>query len=221
MKLTPEILVIGTGVKLANAQRWIAPLQAAFDAYGIVSDNAIAAFLANVGVESAGLSRLVENLNYSAQGLANTWPSRYATVPRTSPLTPNTVAVRIANQPEQIANMTYGGRADLGNGAPDTGDGWKFRGRGLLQTTGRYNYAQTGTALNLDLINDPDQLAQPEAAALSAAWFFSRKGCIILSDQDDFSDVVKIINGSVPTTANQGQLRISRYMATKKALAAA
>lgn len=222
MKLTITLAVVmaGTGASSNVASMWLDPLNSAFDAYSISTPNPIAAALANYGVESGGLVNVVENLNYSAQGLANTWPRRYAVDPSSNPKVPNALANKIARNPQAIANATYGGRVDLGNGSPDSGDGWLFRGRGLLQITGRANYQTAANALCLDLINNPDLLAQPAGAALSAAEFFVRKGCVALAESDCISAIVQIINGQLPCTANQGALRISRYNAVKQLLAA-
>jgi putative chitinase len=91
------------------------------------------------------------------------------------------------------AQLRYEGRKDLGNTEP--GDGFRFKGRGLIQTTGRANYEATGDALGVDLISDPVQLAQPELAARSAAWFWSDRGLNELSDTEDFRRITVRING--------------------------
>jgi len=91
--------------------------------------------------------------------------------------------------------LTYEGRADLGNTVK--GDGSKFRGRGLIQTTGRANYAACGEALGLDLINNPELLELPKHAAMSAAWFWSTRGLNTLADQGDFAKITRRINGGL------------------------
>ncbi len=93
------------------------------------------------------------------------------------------------------AQSRYEGRADLGNNQP--GDGSKFRGRGLLQTTGRANYARTGKALGLDLLNNPEWLARPALAARSAGWFWKVNGCNEIADSGDFTKLTKRINGGI------------------------
>ena len=93
------------------------------------------------------------------------------------------------------AQSRYEGRADLGNTVP--GDGFKYRGRGLIQTTGRDNYLATGMALGLDLINQPELLEQPEHAANSAAWFWEKHGLNELADQGDHIRICRRINGGV------------------------
>lgn len=93
------------------------------------------------------------------------------------------------------AQARYEGRKDLGN--TERGDGFKFRGRGLIQTTGRANYAATGEALGLDLLNDPMQLAMPENAARSAGWYWQNRGLNTLADVGDFRRITLRINGGL------------------------
>ena len=91
------------------------------------------------------------------------------------------------------AQKRYEGRKDLGNVVP--GDGFKYRGRGLIQTTGRANYQATGDALGIDLIKDPTQLSEPKLAARSAAWFWKNRGLNELADVADFRRITLRING--------------------------
>ena len=98
----------------------------------------------------------------------------------------------------------YEGRADLGNTV--AGDGSKYRGRGLIQITGRANYAACGEALDLDLINQPELLEQPQYAAMSAAWFWSTKGLNTLADQGDFVKITRRINGGINGLADRQAL---------------
>ena len=178
---------------LPNAGRqagvFVPVLNTAMNKYGIVTRLRIAAFIAQVGHESGQLTRLVENLNYSAEGLMKTWPSRFDLVR----------APAAARKPEQIANIVYAGR--MGNTEP--GDGWKYRGRGLFQVTGRANYAACGEALGLDLINQPTLLEQPQYAAMSAAWFWSMKDLSTLADKGDFVKITRRINGGLNGQADR------------------
>jgi putative chitinase len=173
---------------------FVPALNAAMNRYGI-DQNArrMAEFIAQCGHESAQLTVLVENLNYSAQGLANTWPSRYAVAPAASPRTPNELAVKLARRPEAIANNAYANRN--GNGPEATGDGWKYRGRGLLQVTGRANYVAAGAALALDLAQRPELLELPWNACMSAAHFWSKNGLNDLADDGNTLAITKRING--------------------------
>ena len=177
-------------------------LNTAMNRYQIVGQKRIAAFIAQVGHESGQLTRLVENLNYSADGLANTWPTRYAEPdgkggyvkvlindkPRNKP---SVLGLSLARKPEQIANATYAGR--MGNTAPC--DGWKYRGRGLIQLTGKTNYRLCGEALGIDLLVQPELMEKPQHACMAAAWFWSSNGLNTLADAGKFDAITQRING--------------------------
>lgn len=186
-------LLEAIGVRHALAVQWLPHISQAAHRYEIdASPRRLAAWLATIAHESARLTRTVENLNYSAEGLARTWPARYADMTGQ----PNATARRIARHPEQIANLTYAGR--LGNGSAGSGDGWRYRGRGLIQITGRSNYAASGIALGLpDLIDAPELLEQPHNAALSAAEWWQRHGCNALADAGDMAAVTRSVNGGL------------------------
>ncbi|MFL1386609.1 glycoside hydrolase family 19 protein [Pseudomonas tritici] len=173
-----------------------------------------AAFIAQVGHESGQLSRMSENLNYSADGLANSWPGRYAEpdgkggylkvdIKGRMRNKPNILALTLAGRPDQIANNVYASR--MGNGSPATGDGWKYRGRGLIQVTGKSNYFEAGNALKLDLMNQPELLEQAEWAAMSAAHYWDARGLNILADAGAFQDIGSIINTGQPGKIPNGQ----------------
>ena len=106
----------------------------------------------------------------------------------------------MARKPEQIANIVYGGR--MGNTLP--GDGWKYRGRGLIQVTGANNYRAAGAALVLDLVNHPELVEQPETAALVAGWFWQSNGLNELADAGRFQDIGSIINTGRPGRVPHG-----------------
>ncbi|MEN8639574.1 glycoside hydrolase family 19 protein [Pseudomonas sichuanensis] len=152
----------------------------------------MAAFLAQVGHESGQLRNLVENLNYSAEALVRTWPTRF---------TPQTAGA-YARQPEKIANKVYSGR--MGNGPEGSGDGWCFRGRGLLQVTGRTNYRAAGAGLGLPLEDQPELLEQAEHAAQSAAWWWAKHGLNELADAGRFTDIGSVINTGQPGRVPHG-----------------
>lgn len=172
---------------------FVSALNTAMGKYQIITPQRIAAFLAQVGHESGQLLHLVENLNYGAPGLLATWPDRFTPA----------LAMQVARNPEQIANIVYASR--LGNGPAATGDGWKFKGRGLIQVTGWLNYQACGAALALDLLTQPELLEQPIYAALSAAWFWQTNGLNSLADAGEFQDIGSVINtghrGRVPNGA--------------------
>lgn len=203
MPITPQQLlqIVPNAGQVAGV--FVPALNAAMAKYQINTPSRVAAFIAQVAHESANLTRLVENLNYSAQGLAATWPRRFAVDANATPPQPNSLALSIARSPQAIANNVYANR--MGNGAPESGDGWKYRGQGLLQITGKDNYRAAGAALELDLLAHPELLQQPDTAALSAAQFWSVNGLNALADAGNFSDIGSVINtgkrGNVPVGA--------------------
>lgn len=189
--ITPSLLE-SLGIRQAKANEYLPLLRMAAHRYQIdANPRRVSAWLATIAHESARLTRVVENLNYSAEGLAATWPARYADMTGE----PNATARRIAGHPEQIANLTYAGR--LGNGSAGSGDGWRYRGRGLIQITGRDNYLASGNALHIDLITHPEQLENPFLAALSAAEWWHRHGCNALADTGDMAAVTRKVNGGI------------------------
>ena len=190
-------LLEAMGIRHALAAQWLPHLRMAAHRYQIdANPRRLAAWLATIAHESARFSTLLENLNYSAQGLAQTWPSRFKSKNTIgSQVMPNALAVRIAHNPEQIANLVYAIR--LGNGSAGSGDGWRYRGRGLIQITGRANYAASGAELGLDLIDKPELLEQPFLAAMSAAEWWHRHGCDQLADTGDMAAVTRRVNGGL------------------------
>ncbi len=165
----------------------LAPLLTAEGARcGIDTGPRIAAWLAQIRVETWGFTRFVEDLDYDAAGLAATWPSRF----------PPALAHAYARQPQRIADRAYASR--MGNGDEASGDGWRFRGRGLLQITGRANYAQAAAFTGLNLVDDPDPLGAPGlAAARAAADFWRVHGLNALADAGDIAGVSRAINGGL------------------------
>jgi putative chitinase len=174
-----------------NPGQWASVLSAAMQQYRIDSPDRVACFVAQIGHESAHCNRLTESLNYSAERLMGVFPARF-------PLLEH--AKRFARNEEALANTLYANR--LGNGNPQSGDGYRFRGRGLLQITGRNNYAEVGRALDLDLIANPDLLCIPTHAAASAAYFWHAKGLNELADKvqagdEIFAEITRRINGAL------------------------
>lgn len=165
-----------------------------------------AAFLAQVGHESGGGVRLAENLHYSAQGLLKTWPRRF---------TEETAPQYAAHGPEAIANCVYAGRN--GNRDEASGDGWKYRGRGLIQLTGRENYRDCGNGISMDLLAKPDMLSGQEGASMSAAWFWWSRNLNTYADIGDFTKITAIINGG----QNGQDDRIARWKTCKQTLGVA
>jgi putative chitinase len=143
-------------------------------------------FLAQVAHESGGGTVLVENLNYSAKRLTEVWPKRFPTVASAQPY---------AKNQQKLANKVYAGR--LGNGDEASGDGYRFRGRGLIQITGRSNYALIGTLCGLDLVNSPDLAADPKHALRVACGFWENRRLNNFADRSDFTGLTKAINGAL------------------------
>jgi putative chitinase len=157
----------------------------AFELFEISTPKRQASFLAQVSIESENLHALEENLNYSAKGLLATFPTHFHGVD----------IAAYARKPEKIANRVYANR--LGNGNEASGDGWKFHGRGLIQVTFKDNYRASGEALKLDLLANPELLAEPKYAAQSAGWFWKTHGCNELADHGEFKLETRRINGGL------------------------
>ena len=176
-----QAAVISAGL----AARWFQPITDAMKEFGITEPKDKAMFIAQVGHESAGFSALVEGFNYTPAALLTTF-GRRVTNYQASML--GRANGKPASQ-EAIANLVYSNR--LGNKA--AGDGWKYRGRGLIQITGLTNYRDCGNGLKLDLVTNPELLEKDINAARSAAWFYVSKGC--LKYTDDLVRITQIING--------------------------
>jgi putative chitinase len=170
--------------KLGIDHKWLAPLEETFAKYDISTPIRQACFMGQCAHESGNFKTLQENLNYSAEGLMKTWPSRFPT---------KEIADQYARQPAKIAGKVYNGR--LGNTSEEEAS--MYLGRGLIQLTGRENYANCGTALGIDLIENPNLLIEPKYAALSAGWFWNKKGLNGLADTSDFETMTKRINGGL------------------------
>lgn len=160
-----------------RAGEWLAPLNAAMRASAIDTPARQAAFLAQVLVESDGLRAKEEGLNYRAERLRAVWPSRFRD---------DADVDRCAHHPEALANHVYANR--MGNGDQASGDGWRYRGRGLIQLTGRDNYTRFARASGLDAVGQPDLLLTPDGAARSAAWFWQDHKLNELADQTGGAD---------------------------------
>jgi len=155
--------------------------------FGINTPLRLAHFLAQCGHESGGFKATQENLNYSAKGLLGIFKKYFPTV---------ALAQAYERKPEMIASRVYGGR--MGNGAEATREGYKFRGRGYIQLTGKENYTAFGKSIGEDILANPDKVAS-QYALLSAAWFFSKNGLHKIADEGSSDAVVtkitKRVNG--------------------------
>lgn len=171
-------------------------LLACIDKYKINTPLRIAHFLAQCDHESAHFQIFKENLNYSAKALANTWPKRFA-LSQQKPYVPNSIAYSIQRQPERIANFVYSNR--LGNGPIESGDGWKFVGRGAIQLTGRDNYTEYSKYQYGDtrILSNPDVLTKPFDAINSAGWYWKNAEINSKADRDDIEAVTRAVNGGL------------------------
>lgn len=159
--------------------------QALFDEFGISgSRNRLHFFLAQIGHESGGLTITEENLNYSAPRMMAVWPSRFRTL---------AAAQACAHNPEKLANLVYCDR--MGNGPSECGDGWRYRGRGYAQITGRDGYQKVGQLAGLDLVAHPELASEPEHALRVVCAFWAWKKLNALADRGDFIALTRRWNG--------------------------
>ena len=174
--------------------KWLTPLENVFAKYDINTVKRQAAFIGQCAHESGNFTVIQENLNYKAESLLKLF-SR-SRISEEDAYKYGRTAEHPAN-PEMIANCIYGGDFGRKMGNTDKGDGWKYRGRGLIQLTGKDNYGNCGSGLGVDLIGDPDRLLDPTYAALSAGWFWNKKGLNSLVDAGDIETMTKRINGGL------------------------
>lgn len=161
-----------------------APMAAACARFGIDRPVRIAAFLSQCAHESGGFRLREESLSYSAPRLMKVWPKRFPTL---------AAAQAYARMPERLANKVYANR--MGNGDPASGDGWRFRGRGFKQLTGRSNYTAFAAAVGKPLDEILDYIETDEGACMSAGWFWSSNRLNALADARDIKELTKRING--------------------------
>jgi len=162
---------------------WVDALNATFERFDISSNLRKAAFIGQCGHECGNFKVLEENLNYRAEALQKLWPKRFD----------STKAQACARNPKLIANTVYSNR--MGNRDEASGDGYRFRGRGCIQLTGSANYHHAGKALGVDFIMEPDLVAIPMYAALTAGWFWDTHKLNQYADTQDYKTMTKKING--------------------------
>lgn len=189
-----QLAVIMPKLSLAKALSFHQFLLSALKEFEINTPARIAAFLAQIAHESIDLTVFEENLNYSAQALVKTWPTRFDI----------TKASGYARKPEKIANHVYANR--LGNGDEASGDGWRYRGRGPIQLTGKENYKNYGDELKIDLVKNPELLALPEHGFRSAGLFWKKKGLNELADKGEFKKITLRINGGYIGLAHREEI---------------
>jgi putative chitinase len=180
-----QLRLIVPSVSTTNVVLFVDALNSAMQEFSINTPLRQCAFIAQTAHESMGYTTFVENLNYSKNALLATWPRRFT----------EDTAILYARKPEKIANRVYRNR--LGNGNEASGDGWKYRGRGIIQTTGKDNYKACGAGLGVDLLTSPKLLEQPLYTFRSGAWFWNSRNLNPLADQGDFTKITQIINGGL------------------------
>ena len=170
--------------KLHIGADWVDALNETFSRFNITTNNQKAMFIGQCSHECGNFRLLEENLNYKAATLMKLWPKRFPTLEK---------ANEYAGNPKKIANSVYSSR--MGNRDENSGDGYRFRGRGCIQLTGHANYFHAGQALGVDFVVNPDLVATPKFASLTAGWFWSTHNCNAPADALDYTKVTKIING--------------------------
>jgi len=170
---------------------WVQPIKAACQRFEIDRVRRIAAFIAQMAHES-GLRPRTENLNYSAKRLTEVWPSRFPTME---------VARQFERNPEKLANAVYANR--MGNGPPASGDGWRFRGAGPLQITGRNNFTGFATAMEMTIDMALQYARTIEGGIMAAAWFWEENDINRLADTPGVEDESRRINGGTHGLADR------------------
>jgi putative chitinase len=163
---------------------WADALNETFERFNIATPAQQASFIGQAAHESGNFKMLVENLNYRAETLMKVWPKRFPTLE---------FAKQYERDPKKIANSVYANR--MGNRDEASGDGFRFRGRGLFQTTGHSGYYHAGQALGEDFVMNPDLVATPKYAALTAGFFWNTHKLNNFADVEDFKGMTKKING--------------------------
>jgi putative chitinase len=194
-RLDPALRAVAPHLPAAERAAWVAALVAPLHRSGITSPRCVAAFLGQCAVESAGFLNLEEDLDYSTSRLCQVWPNRF----------PSTGAAEAcARQPEVLANRVYADR--MGNGDEASGDGWRFRGRGLIQITGRTAYQCFARAMSLSLDRAVEHAATQAGAADSAAWFWSANQLNALANTWSLDLLTRKINGGTEGAAERTRL---------------
>lgn len=202
MVSTEQMKAIIPDMNWRKAQTYMPHINTVLPNYGIDTNLRKAHFLAQLSHESGGLHYSEENLNYSAKALRITFKKYFESME---------VAKEYERQPEKIANRVYANR--MGNGDEASGDGWKYRGRGLIQLTGKENYQKFGQENGVDCVNNPDLILDPEWALTSACWYWKKRNINRYADADDIHMVTKRVNGGT-----KGLLHRQHYLESFKRL---
>jgi putative chitinase len=186
METTRMTAAVAAVAPQADLRRWVPPLKAGMARWAVNTPRRAALFLGQVAVESEGFRRTKEDLSYSAERMCEVWPSHFPAIADALPF---------AFRPRALACRIYANR--LGNGPEESGDGWTFIGRGLIQLTGRGNYEEFARAVGKTPEAAATYLETCEGASESAAWFFQRAGLDALADADPWNlrEATRRING--------------------------
>ena len=193
--LEKPLAAVAPDLTQSELSAWTQVLAAYLPKGPITSCRCVAAFLGQCAAESGGFRELEEDLYYGANRLCEVWPNRFPTLQDAAPY---------ACHPEALANVVYAGR--LGNGDAGSGDGWRFRGRGLIQLTGRVTYERYANAAGMTLDDAVDHAATPAGAAQSAIWFWSEHDLNALAEQWMISRITLRINGGMTDDAERVRL---------------
>jgi len=169
--------------QLHIGEQWVDALNETFQRFNILTPLQQASFIGQCGHECGNFKILEENLNYKAEALMKLWPKRFDAAK----------AQACARNPKLIANTVYSNR--MGNRDESSGDGFRFRGRGCIQLTGHANYYHAGQACGVDFVLEPELVATPRYAAMTAGWFWSTHKLNQYADTRDFTMMTKKING--------------------------
>ena len=172
--------------RLGIGIEWVPALNDTFAKFQIATVRQQASFIGQCSHECGNFKILEENLNYRAATLMKLWPKRFPT---------QEIANSYEKNPKKIANMVYSSR--MGNRDEASGDGYRFRGRGCIQLTGHSNYFHAGQACGVDFVMNPDLVATPQYASMTAGWFWSTHNCNPLAENQDWIALTKKINGGI------------------------
>lgn len=193
--------LIAAGLKPTQARTFAEPLARACEHFRIDTPARVAGFIGQCIVESSGFAALEESLYYSTpERIRAVFPTRVQSMAE---------AAQLARNPRALANRVYAGR--LGNGDEASGDGWRFRGRGLIQLTGRSNYAAASVGCHRSYTSEPDLVALPEDACMTAAWFWASAGLGTLADLKDWDGITRRVNG--PAMLHKAERAIASALA--------
>jgi len=196
--------LVASGIAPTQARMFAEPMSRACERFHINTADRIAAFIGQCRIESANFTRLEESLFYTTPArIRAVFPSRVRS---------DAQAATLVRSPEKLANTVYAGR--LGNGDQDSGDGWRFIGRGLIHLTGRTNYTSAAAALHRPYITQSTLVGMPEDACLTAAWFWHRNGLNAMADNRAWEQITRAVNGPAMLHARE------RVAATRQALPA-